>query len=144
MRMNRKGMAAVMDAMLFIAVLGLAASAIFVHISDDPDEPLAGRIHRDIFATELRVSDVFDADDSRVVPIDIIIAAHLSSGEGDVEEYLRSLLRAMVPIPHGFELRCEFRGSVMTISEGGGTPSSGYSSERPAAGGILKTTLTIF
>jgi len=144
MRTGRKGMVAVMDAMLFIVILGLAVSAIFVYTADPGEEPLAERIHRDVFATELRVNDVFDVNDSRVVPVDYIIAAHLSSGEGDIEQYLYDLLRAMVPIPHGFELTCEFRGSVMTISEGGEIPSSTCSSERTVAGEVLRTSLKIF
>jgi len=144
MRAGKKGMVAVMDAMLFIVILGLAVSAIFAYTADPGEEPLAERIHRDIFATELRVNDVFDVNDSRVVSIDYIIAANLASGEGDLESYLYDLLRSMVPISHGFELICEYRGSVLTISEGEGTISSSCSSERPVAGDILRTSLKLF
>jgi len=144
MTFGKKGMVAVMDAMLFIVILGLAVSAIFVYTSEDSEEPLAEKIHRDIFATEMRVSDVFDINDSRVVPVDYIIAAHLSSGEGCIEEYLYDLLRTMVPVSHGFELICEFRGSVMTIGDVEGIPSSSCSSERPVGGDTLRTLLKIY
>jgi len=144
MRINRKGIVAVMDAMLFIVILGLVVSAMFVYAPDDPEEPIAEKVHNDIFATELRVNDVFDVNDSRVISIDYIIAAQLASGNGNIEPYLYELLRSMVPVSHGFELTCEYRGNVMIINESAGLMTSRYSSERPVAGDILRTVLTIF
>jgi len=144
MRFGRKGMVAVMDAMFFIIILGIAISAMFAYVPQENDEPLAEHVHNNLMKTELRTSDVFDINDTRIIPIEEILAAHLSSGEGDIERYLYEVLRSMIPISHDFVFECEFKGKSMSVGSSGDNMTSYYESKTDVAGSILFTSLRIF
>ena len=142
MRFDRKGMVAVMDAMFFIIILGIAVSAMFAYMPQEYEGPSAERIHNDLMRTELQMSDVFDVNDTRIVSIDRLIAAHLSSGEGDIEDYIFTVLRSMVPVTHEFMFVCSFNGNTVVLGDCERTASS-YECETEVAGGVLYTSLTI-
>ena len=144
MRFDRKGMIAVMDAMFFIIILGIAISAIFAYMPHENDEPLAERVHNDLMRTELRTSDVFDINDTRIISIEDVLAVHLSSGEGSIRDYVHEVLRSMIPVSHGFVFECEFKGNTMTIGDPGDDVTSSYGSETNVAGNVLRTALRIF
>ena len=144
MRFNRKGMVAVMDAMFFVIILGIAISAIFAYMPQEYDEPMAERVHNDLMRTELRTSDVFDINDTRILPIEEILAAHLTSGEGEIEEYLYEVLRSMIPVSHGFVFECEFKGESLSVGNSDGNVTSSYESQTDVAGSTLFTSLKIF
>lgn len=144
MRFQRKGMAAVMDAMLFIIIIGIAVSAVFVYTPDEPEVPMAERVHNDIFRTELKTNDVFDVADTRVMGMKEIIAAHLTSGEGDIETMLYDMIRSMVPISHEFMFKCEFNGNVLIIGDEFDNVTSRYSFEHTVNGMALSSSLCIY
>jgi len=115
---GRKGLAAAMDAMLFITVLGLAASAAFVYFPPDDTMRSAESVCGDLLGTELRISDVFgEAVDFRVMPLADIIAMHILTGKGDIETYVHDVIRSLVPVSHGFVFECTLDARSFTVSE---------------------------
>lgn len=144
MKTDRKGTVAVMDAMLFIVILGLTVSAVFVHSPHDSDDGLsAERIHRELFSVELQASDVFEVKDSRLLCMDEILAVHIGTSEGNVPEIIFEMLRTMVPVSHGFFLDCIYDGSGLRIGDGSGAVVSEYRKEFIVAGKTLFTALVI-
>ena len=131
-----------MDAMFFVIILSVAVSAIFAYMPQEQDGLTAEQIHNDLMKTELRICDVFDVDDTRTVEIEWLIAAHLSSGKGNIEEYIQTVLRSIVPMVRDFMFTCTFDGKTMVIGFVE-TYVSSYNAETDIAGSVLKTSLMI-
>jgi|GEM_PF-2414924 len=146
MDLNRKGMVSMMDAMMFIAVLGVAASVIFVHVSVEPPETSAQDIHNDLFRTELKVSDVFEIEDTRIMPLADILGAHLTSGSGNISEYLRKVLEMNVDRAFRFICTCGGGALIIDTTDAQNTvaPRSSYSGIIETPYGPLNTSLEIF
>ena len=141
MRLGKKGMASMMDAMLFIVILGIAVSVIFVHMPYEHTETSAKEIHNDLFRTELKVSDVFDIEDTRVMPLSDLLAAYLSSGNGNVPEYIRKVLETR---SKNFRFICSFDHNILEItSNDPGDVRSSYSEVIGTPYGVLHTSLEI-
>ena len=142
MKLRKKGMISLMDAMIFITILSIAASAIFVYAPNDSHEENAKDIHHDIFETKLKVSDVFDIQDTRVMPLSDLLAAHLTSGEGNIEDYIYKVLDAK--IIGKFRFICTSSGKTMILGDGNGVPSSSYAQTMDTPYGKLETSLELF
>jgi hypothetical protein len=146
MDLKKKGMASVMDAMLFITVLGIAASVIFVHIPAEPQEVSAKDVHDDLFRIELKVSDVFDIDDDRVMPLQDLLVAQLISGKGNVSDHILSVLENKTAGQFIFVSSCE--GGTLNImsddTSDAGTPRSAYNAVTDTPYGPLSTSLRLF
>lgn len=140
---SRKGFSSAMDALIFIAVIGIAASMLFVAVQDDHDGISAKDVCDDLFGTTLKVSDVFDIDDSRTLPMQDIIAIGLQTGDDSVNRYLYDVLRSLIPAPHGFVMECVIGDMAMTVSYTISERMSEYGCTMPTICGPMSTTLTI-
>ena len=147
MNLKRKGMASMMDAMLFITVLGIAVSVIFAYVPAERSEISAKEIHDDLFRTELKVSDVFEIEDSRVMPLQDILAAHLISGKGNIPDHIRNVLEKRTDRHFVFTASCG--NDTMNIMPGNEekadadiTSSCSAVFETPY--GVLNTSFRIF
>ena len=142
MNLKRKGMVSMMDAMLFIAVLGIAVSVIFVHIPAERSEISAKEVHDNLFRTELRVSDVFDIDDDRVMPLQDLIVVYFLSEQGKIIEFILNVLNHT--ISGGFLFVCRYSENILKIGSDGDIPGSSYSGIMKTPFGTLETSLYIW
>lgn len=141
---DRKGMIAFFDSMIFIVVIGLAVMLLFTNVQSDLEHVSAKDIHDDFFATELKVDDVFDVDDPRILPMQDIIAIDLHTGAGRIGTYITQVLRSLVPMSYGFTFECTLGNAYMKVSDRVGDVSFSYTAELDViTSGTLVTILTL-
>ena len=146
MRLNdRKGMTAMVDAMIFIVIMGLAVSAIFAFGGEEPAANNASSISDSIFSAKLRTCDFIDTDDSGLVPMPDIAAFYILTGEGEAGDYIQSILDSLMQRPHSYSLEIGYKGSIISIGDGAGDPVSGSVKEYTVTyGGTIRTDLRIY
>jgi len=146
MKRNGKGMISIVDASVFLAVIGLIAAGMFAYsAAADDKEPLAKDLYDTFFAIELQSSDLFDDPDTRTVRMCDLIAAYMVTGEGKVMEYVDSVLRSMIPPIYGYLLVFEYDGRVIMAGEGGNGLSSRYHGEMTIMNGnTMRATLSLY
>ena len=148
LRRDRKGIVAMFDAMIFVVLLTMAATWLFVFTSlEEPDEPMAKTVSDDIFSVEVRTCDLLYLNDTKILPMDTLLAASMNSGQtGKTETYLSELLDQLIPAVHGYEFTVEYRGHTMYLCRQSDRElSSEYSDERIIDGaGTLRSCLRIY
>ena len=148
LRGNRKGIVAMFDAMIFVVLLTMAATWLFVFTSlEEPEEPMAKTVSDDIFSVEVRTCDLLYLNDTKILPIDTLLAASMNSGQtGKTELYLSELLDELIPAVYGYEFTVEYKGHSMYLCRQSDRElSSEYSGERIIDGaGTLKSSLRIY
>ncbi|MDR2865942.1 MAG: hypothetical protein LBV13_00830 [Methanomassiliicoccaceae archaeon] len=146
MRNDKKGMAAIIDAFMFITVIGLIAAGMFAysHLPDDK-QATARTMHDTFFSIELRTEDMFPGTDTQCVRMCDLIAAHMASGEGDVRGYIDQALGRIIPPIYGYVFSFEYAGRILTTGDGGGRLTSDYSSEITIIdGNTMRTRLSLY
>jgi len=143
---NKKAMAAVMDAFIFITIIGLIGAGMFAYNGlQDQKEPVAKGVHDAFFGIELKTNDLFDETDTQHVRMCDLLAAYMVSGEGDVLEYAEAVLRSIVPPVYGYEFVFEYDGRTLIIGDGGYRLTSKYSTDMKIIGGkVMHTTLSLY
>lgn len=143
--MNRRGMLALMDAMIFMAVIMLAVAVTASQVSDTPmDERDAGDLLESLLSSEMRMSDLSGSGDGSMVRTSDMIALYLVTGEEDVEGYLTELLEAFSAGRH-YRLTMEFGELESELGGGKGEPSVSISRTVPVtSGGELTVRLDLF
>lgn len=148
LRKDRKGIVAMFDAMIFVVLLTMAATWLFVFTSlEEPDEPMAKTVSDDIFSVEVKTCDLLYLNDSKILPMDTLLAASMNSGQtGKTETYLSELLDQLIPAVHGYEFTVEYRGHTMYLCRQSDRELiSEYSDERIIDGaGTLRSCLRIY
>ena len=148
LRRDRKGMIAMMDAMILIILLSAATTWLFVfNETDDIEEPMAKTVSDDLFMIEVKTNDLTGLGDTKVLPIETLIASTMNSGDTErTERFIRSTLDALIPEVYGYELILEYNGHSMRFSRGGsGQMSSEYSSKHIIDGaGVLTSHMIIY
>jgi len=129
MKMNKKAMAAVMDAFIFMTVIGLIAAGMFVLSGTDDGKRTKAKEYYDcFFAIELRTNDVFDVLDTQCVMMCDLVAAYMVTDEGLVKDYAERTLSEIIPPIYSYRLVIEYDNVTLIIGDGNGTPISQYSS----------------
>jgi hypothetical protein len=143
---GKKGMASVIDVMMFITVIALVAAGMFAYSSLTHDETTEAKtLHDAFFSIELRTNDLFNETDTQSVRMCDLVAAHMMSGRGDVREYTEHVLASVIPPIYGYEFTFEYEGRVMTVGNGGYILTSQYSSEMVILGGkMMRTSLSLY
>ena len=148
LRRDRKGIVAMFDAMIFVVLLTMAATWLFVFTSlEESDEPMAKTVSDDIFSVEVRTCDLLYLNDTKILPMDTLLAASMNSGQtGKTETYLSELLDQLIPAVHGYEFTVEYRGHTMYLCRQSDRElSSEYSDERIIDGaGTLRSCLKVY
>jgi hypothetical protein len=138
-------MAAVIDAFIFITIIGLIAAGMFIHSAADEKWAKAKEYHDAFFAIELRTNDIFEDTDTQSVKICDLIAAYMVSDEGIAREYAENALNRMIPPIYNYRFVFEYDGIVMIIGTEGGKLTSQYSSETMIISGkAMRSSLTIY
>ena len=148
LRKDRKGIVAVFDAMIFIVLLTMAATWLFVFTSlEEPDEPMAKTVSDDIFSVEVRTCDLLYLNDTKILPLDTLLASSMNSGQTEkTEAYLSELLDQLIPAVYGYEFTLDYRGHSMYLCRHSDRElSSEYTDERIIDGaGTLISHLRIY
>ena len=148
LRRNRKGIVAMFDAMIFVVLLTMAATWLFVFTSmEEPEEPMAKTVSDDIFSVEVRTCDLLYLNDTKILPIDTLLAASMNSNQtGKTQTYLSELLDQLIPAVYGYDFTVEYRGHSMNFHRQSDRQlSSEYGGERVIDGaGTLRYTLIIY
>ncbi len=148
LRRNRKGIVAMFDAMIFVLLLTMAATWLFVFTSmGEPEEPMAKTVSDDIFSVKVRTCDLLNLNDTKILPIDTLLAASMNSNQiGKTQTYLSELLDQLIPAVYGYDFTVEYRGHSIHLSRHSDRElNSEYSDERIIDGaGTLKYTLRIY
>jgi hypothetical protein len=142
---NKKGMTAMVDAMIFIVVLGLAVSAMFAFTGSEPAPDNASRISDNIFTSKLRSCDVINTEESGLVNVSDMVAFYFLTGEGNIMQYIKSIMDSLMQRPGSYRLEITYGKSSISIGSGTGDPISSYHKEYNVTyGGIVKADLMIY
>lgn len=142
MEMNRRGMIAFVDAMVFMTIMMLAISVAASGLGGQHSQDDTSQILDVIERAEVRLSDLTDLDDDGLVHLTDVMALSTRT-ETDVDTYIRSILDPMLG-GNGYILTYTCGDSSVTI---GGT--SGYYSVQEtrmysvSTGGTVYITLGI-
>jgi len=142
---NKKGLTAMVDAMIFIVIMGLAVSAMFAFNSNDSAANDASVISDSIFSAKLRTCDLVDMNESRIVGMPDMVAFYILTGEGKVAEYIESILDSLTQRPGSYCLDLTYHGSTVTIGSEKGDPVSGSVKEFTVTyGGTVRADLRLY
>ena len=148
LRKDRKGIVAMFDAMIFVVLLTMAATWLFVFTSmEEPEEPMAKTVSDDIFSVEVRTCDLLYLNDTKILPLDTLLASSMNTGQtGKTESYLSELLEQLIPAVYGYEFTLEYKGHTMYLCRQSDRElSSEYSDERVIDGaGTLRSCLKVY
>ncbi len=143
--MNRKGMLAMVDAMVFIVVIMMAAAAM-VHTAADrgSSDADAGDVLESVMSSKVRMSDLWEGGDGTLVKISDMVALDLVSGTecalGFAEKCLESFSKG-----RPFLLKVSYGGAEAMIGSEGGRPASSAAMDfQVTTGGIVHAELVLY
>ena len=145
-RRGKKGMAAIIDAFMFITVIGLIAAGMFASASLNVEKETAAKTAYDtFFDIKLRTNDMFEDADTQSVRMCDLIAAYMMTSEGNIPEYVEEALREIIPPVHGHFFVIKYNGKTMTFGAEGDVLASRYSSYMVISDGRTMTaTLSLY
>jgi hypothetical protein len=143
---NTKGLTAMVDAMIFIVIMGILVVAMFsIQNNEEYVMNEASEVSDQLFSAKMRISDVMDAEDSLIVPLTDLLAASIVTGESSVSEYVVSVLDSLTERPGAYRLNMSYRDVTVTLGTGDGPPISGCERSLTVTyGGTLVTELFLY
>ncbi len=143
--MNKKGMASMIDAMIFITVMTMVVGMMFPgNIIHDSDETKAGEVCENLMSVGLSMGEVYGTDDSIPVKLADLIAGYLRTGDGDVTDYIKKAMGVLVP-GYNYLLVYEYENKILKIGEEYDEETSSYfSSVTVMGGGVLNYRLSLY
>lgn len=143
--MNRRGFLALMDAVIFIAVVMLAMTALLtIGAEQEQDDRDASPMLESLMSAQVRMSDLVEDGDGSLVRVSDLCALLVTGGETSVGEYLAEVLDAMSG-PGTYRLELMFAESSTSVGTGDGRMLSSYTMEVPVTtGGTLTAVLSVF
>ncbi|MDR1405031.1 MAG: hypothetical protein LBJ20_05650 [Candidatus Methanoplasma sp.] len=141
---NRKGITAMVDAMMFIVVMGLAVSALFAFGGEDIQNEDASSVSDSIFSAKLRIRDFLETDDSKLVSMPDMVAFGILTGDNTVFDYIENIMNSLMQRPYSYCMEIEYNGSSVTIGRLHGDAVSSSAKEFTATyGGSVAVFLSI-
>ncbi len=145
--MNRKGMVATLDAVIFVAVLAIVSVTLFaVEPPEDDSTPDASDVCDSL--SRIRLSSELVAENSGDMRMDIWSMAAASMNSGDTEfvtGYVQDVVRDILTDRYAFEMSVAYGGMSLSFGEGRGAPLSSCTKEMGIlGGGTMTVTLTIY
>lgn len=146
MRIKKKtGITAMVDAMIFIVVLGIAVTAMHNYSNSEPLVDDASFISEKIFSGKLRMCDMIETEDTGVIGIPDLVAYYLLTDNDSVAEYLDSVLRTLTQRPDSYLLVMDYDGHTSTIGYDRGDPVSSCTVDYTVTyGGSVRIELSLF
>ena len=138
---DRKGMIAMMDAMIFLIILTMVSASLFAYTAmDDAPEPMAKEVCDNLMSMELRACDIYATDDTQIYPIYVLLAANMNTDrEKEVYDYVGEILDGLIPKVYGYELQLSFNGHGVRLeraSDRGVTSEYSDTLDIPHTGGL--------
>ena len=123
--MNRKGMIATLDAVIFVTGLALVSVTLMVSENSNDTSPDATEVCDVLTGMSMDSSDV-TGDRVRInMSMWDYTAYCMVIGETDeLENYLQDVLEDLLTGRYPFELTLEYRGMILTVGEGKGDPAT--------------------
>ncbi|MDR0309722.1 MAG: hypothetical protein LBH88_03070 [Candidatus Methanoplasma sp.] len=142
---NRKGLTAMVDAMIFIVVIGLAVSAFFAFSGDESAPNDASAISDSIFSAKVRINDTVDTQETGLVSLPDMAAFHIMTGDGSVMDYIESIMESLMQRPDSYSLSIEYSDNTVTIGRDKGDAVSGSVKEYTVTyGGSIRVDLRLY
>ena len=144
--MNRGGFVALMDAVIFSAVILVALSALLGLgiTAQDGDDRDVSAILGSVMSAEVRMSDLAEDGDGSMVRVSDLCALWVFTGDGAVEEYLGEALDALSG-GRGYRLDLSFGENSRSIGDGGEMESMAAFADVPVTtGGTLHAELRLY
>ncbi|MCL2032597.1 MAG: hypothetical protein FWG96_04960 [Methanomassiliicoccaceae archaeon] len=142
---NKKGMTAMVDAMIFVVVMGLAVSAIFAFSGGEPAPDDASAVCDGIFTAKLRTNDILETEETGLVSVTDMAAFYILTGEGTIIRYIESVLGSLLRKPDSYRLDISYQGSTVSIGNGAGDAvSSSHKEYVVTYGGSITADLRIY
>lgn len=143
---KRTGITAMVDAMIFIVVMGLAVTALCAY--DDNENVIsneASSISEELFSSNLRMCDFIETDDTRLVSMPDMVVFGIITGETTILEHIGTILRSLTQRTDAFFLNAEYKGDSISIGNSGGVPISSSIKEYTVTyGGTVKVNLVLY
>jgi len=134
------------DAFMFITVIGLVAAGMFAYSFDTAErETVAKAAYDTFFDIRLRTDDMFGDTDSRPARICDLIAAYMMTGEGNIPGYIENIMYSVIPPVYGYLFVFEYNDRVLTIGEERDEISSRHSSSVTISdGSVMHASLSVY
>ena len=149
MVLNRRGITAVVDAMFFIILIGMAVSVISHTIQEDvqlsrSDHP--SDVCDAVFMSDITADDYgFDSSDGKIMSVADLTAISVASGDDRSKAYLEGILDELYPWKDAYTLTVAYGDSICTLGTGYGVPSEGCTAEYALSfGGSLRVHLDVY
>ncbi len=104
--------------MIFLMLLSAVSVTLFAYDGSDGmnDEPMAKKVCEDLFSVKVSSCVILDTTDTQVLPIALLIAAGMSSGEEDsMAEILSDMMDDMIPEIYGYEMSLVYEDKNITL-----------------------------
>ena len=123
MVLNRKGFTGVVDAMFFIALIGIAVAVLAGGTAQEgyvPDYD-ASSFCDEAFRSKVTCAEFgMDIEDGRIHPVADLTAASVAAGDGSAETYFGRLLDGVFGRPGAYLMTIGFGGDSVSVGSGGG------------------------
>ncbi len=146
LKSNKKGITGMIDAIIFIIVISLALSAMYLQdLETDPQHDDASMISDIVTSAKFHMKDVVDTDDSRIINLTDLLASASVTGDTDITDYVDALIDSIIGIPDMYSLHVDYGGDSLEIGNGKGTPTSSCTRDvQVTFGGHMSMTLDVY
>jgi hypothetical protein len=145
MKKDRKGLTGIMDAVIFMVLISMAFSALYVYDSGNNDFRDASDISDEILSARFSLNDVSDYEDSKIVCFTDLLAVTTITNDEHVMEYLVSLLDSTTGMPGSYKMTITYMDNSFTVGTGSGIPRSSCIRATPVVyGDSLTTEIELF
>ncbi|MBQ8179532.1 MAG: hypothetical protein IJ026_03685 [Candidatus Methanomethylophilaceae archaeon] len=144
MRVNRRGLVSLVDAMLFLLIVSLALSVpLYLDAGGDPVDADPSTMLDDLCGARMRMSDLYPGGDGSLLPLTDMLAMDVVTGTDAALSYAGSYLDEVTGVSP-YRLTLGYGDLSVVIGDEVPEPVSGASAEVPVtAGGRLRMTLVI-
>jgi hypothetical protein len=113
---NRKGMTGIVDAMIFITIMTLVFSAMYMNSASQPEEDQkATDIVEELMSVELRVGDVTDIEDIKILSMSNLLAAAFLADDYGPMNHVKSVLDVLFANPDMYSLEITYEDCEYSI-----------------------------
>lgn len=123
--MNRKGMVATLDVLIFIVLLSVVTLTFVSFNTPELQETDVSTLCEDVFTTEIKSDDFLSNGDTTVYRLSDYVAMSITSGNEEfIETHVKSVLDDLLGKKYQYHLTMEYNNKIMEIGNGFESPSS--------------------
>ena len=142
---DKKGITAMVDAMIFIVVLGIAIIALLHFQGTNDTNGEASEVIEELFSIKLHSEDAVSDGDSKVLSLTDLIAASFIMDDDGVMSYISEVMDRLTERPGSYHISISYGDHTCTIGYGSGISVSTASKDAVALyGDTLHMTLELY